>query len=645
MNVQDIPRTENADNSSQALIETAAALLAGRRRDIPPDFLAEMFGHAVPDDLEHYRPEELAHFAEHAWSFLLERKPGAPKIGFAPARAMPAIAVLEILNDNMPFLVDSVVGELSERGADIRLLVHPVFAVERNETGNLIAFKGTRKSEGRRESFIHIHIEGMADAARRVEIVRALEDVLADVRVCVQDWRSMLARVNEIAAELKANPPPLPADEIAEAIEFLQWMAADNFTLLGARDYAFTDSEYALEPEFETGLGLLRSPEMRLLVRGDQLVTITPEIREFLKEPRLLIMTKAAARSRVHRRVPLDYIGIKRFDRDGGLAGEWRFCGLLTSTAYTRSVRAIPYLRRKVDHIISRAGFDPDSHSGKALVNVLEHYPRDELFQIDEETLYHFALAILQLDERPRVRVLPWRDRFDRFVSVLVYIPRERYDSRIRAKIGDYLAATFNGRVRAFYPFFPEGPLVRVHFIIARNEGEAPKPDRASLDRAVEAIVRSWVDGLHEALLAGSDPAAGRALFARYRDAFPIDYREVYPPAMAVADIRVLEALTPAHPLGVELYRQGRRGGGARRAQGLQPEPADSALRARAGAGKHGLPRRRRAHLPHPAAARAGGLVPRHGAGKRVGPADRPCRAQGADRGVFPRGDGRARGK
>ena len=182
----------------------------------------------------------------------------------------------------------------------------------------------------------------------------------------------MLARVNEVAAELKANPPPLPADEIAEAIEFLQWVAADNFTLLGARDYAITDSESALEPEFETGLGLLRSPEMRLLRRGNQLVTITPEIREFLKEPKLIIMTKAAARSRVHRRVYLDYIGVKYFDHDGKLVGECVFCGLFTSTAYTRSVHAIPYLRRKVDHVIRRAGFDPGSHSGKALVNVLE---------------------------------------------------------------------------------------------------------------------------------------------------------------------------------------------------------------------------------------------------------------------------------
>ena len=219
-------------------------------------------------------------------------------------------------------------------------------------------------------------------------------------------------------------------------------------------------------------------------------------------------------------------------------------------------MRAIPYLRRKVDSIIERAGFDPNSHSGKALVNVLENYPRDELFQIDEDTLYQFALAILQLDERPRVRVLPRYDRFDRFVSVLVYVPRERYDSQIRARIGNYLAGVFNGRVRAFYPFFPEGRLVRVHFIIARDEGATPKVDRATLDRAVEAIVRSWTDDIEEALAAAHDPKQARALLARYRDAFPIDYREVYPPATAIADIGAIEALTAERPLGVEFYRE-----------------------------------------------------------------------------------------
>jgi glutamate dehydrogenase len=554
MAVQNIPRPDDAD-SRETLVGAAAAVLSARRRDIPGDFLLELYARAARDDLERYSPAELAGIAEQSWSFLLQRPPTAPKIAVTPLLVSPSVAVLDILNDDMPFLVDSVLGELSERGLDLRLVVHPVFTVERDDAGRLTAFKGTRKAEGRRESFIHIHVAGVEDEAQRAEVAGALEAVLADVRVAVADWRPMLARVSEVAAELKANPPPLPADEIAEAIQFLQWIAADNFTLLGARDYAFTDSDDALKPKFETGLGLLRSPEMRLLRRGNQLVTITPEIREFLKEPKLLIMTKAAVRSRVHRRVHLDYIGVKRFDADGRLIGECVLCGLLTSTAYTRSVRAIPYLRRKVDRVISRAGFDPSSHSGKALVNVLEHYPRDDLFQIDEDTLYQFTLVIMQLDERPRVRVLPRPDRFDRFVSVLVYIPRDRYDSTIRAKIGTYLATVFNGRVRAFYPFFPEGQMVRVHFIIGRYEGETPHIDRTVLDRAVAAIVRSWTDGLNDALLAAHPPREGRGLLARYRDAFPVDYREVYPAALAVGDIAVVEALTPERPLGVELYR------------------------------------------------------------------------------------------
>ena len=190
----------------------------------------------------------------------------------------------------------------------------------------------------------------------------------------------------------------------------------------------------------DSALGILRAQDLQVLRRNDQPVTITPQIRAFLEQPRSLIVTKANVRSRVHRRVYLDYIGVKRFDADGRLAGETRIVGLFTSTAYTRSVRTIPYLRRKVDAILTRAGFDPDGHSGKALVNVLESYPRDELFQIDEDTLFQFALMVLQLDERPRVRVLPRRDRFDRFVSVLVYFPRDRYDGRLREKIGAYLA-------------------------------------------------------------------------------------------------------------------------------------------------------------------------------------------------------------
>ena len=555
MNVPDFPRRGGHDHGG--LLAAAAALLAERQAGVPDDFLAGLFGLAVPDDLARYGAEELAAIAERSWSFLAERHRGLAKIRFEGAPALRGVYVLEILNDDMPFLVDSVAAELNQRGLDIRLFVHPVFAVERNVAGGLVAFNGASTTGGPCESFIHLHIEGVDDAAQRLEIVRALEVILADVRAAVQDWQPMLARIRAIIAELRDNPPPLPVDEIAEAIQFLEWIADDNFTLLGARDFILNDKGDVLEPVFETGLGLLRSRDTPSLQRWNEPVAMTPEIRTFLEEPTLLIVTKSTVRSPVHRRVQLDYLGIKRFDPAGRLVGEYRFCGLFTSTAYTRSARTIPYLRRKTESVIRRAGFDPSSHTGKALVNVLETYPRDELFQLDEDTLYHFALAVLQLDERPRVRVLPRHDRFGRFVSVLTFIPRDRYGGQIRAAIGNYLAGAFKGRLSAYYPFFPEGPLVRVHYIVERANGELANPDRASLERGVGAIVRSWTDGLREALAATADPVRSHALFARYRDAFPVDYREVYSSTIAVGDIRVIEALAPDHPLGVDFYRQG----------------------------------------------------------------------------------------
>src|SRR6202035_1067915 len=186
------------------------------------------------------------------------------------------------------------------------------------------------KDGGRHESFIHIHIEGVAEAARR-EIVGALEDVLAQVRVAVQDWRPMLDWLHAIIAELRATPPPLDAGEIAEAVQFLEWLAADNFTLLGARDYAFTGDVVVLEPMFETGLGLLRSRDVRPLQRWNQPLVITPDIRALMAEPRLLVITKSTLRSPVHRRVDMDYIGVKRFDRQGELIGGKPLCGLFDS--------------------------------------------------------------------------------------------------------------------------------------------------------------------------------------------------------------------------------------------------------------------------------------------------------------------------
>jgi glutamate dehydrogenase len=562
MSVADLPGTDE-QRAEAALIAAAAKILRGSNREVPDDFIAGLFAYAPPEDLMRYDPRQLAELAAEAWSLLAVRKPGAPKIrldaaGPASASDRPRNeSVLEIVNDDMPFLVDSVLAELAERGVDVRFVVHPVFTVERGQDGRLLALKAGKPAPGtQRESVIYIHTDRIDDEARRAEIVEAIERVLADVRVCVVDWRAMVARVKEVIAGLKASPPPLPTSEIGEAIAFLEWLVGNNFTFLGIRDYKFTAGERQLEPVFESGLGILRAHEMRVMQRWNQPLVITSEMRALLAAPTLLIVTKATVRSRVHRRIHMDYVGVKRFDHAGKLVGEFRIVGLFTSTAYTRSTREIPYLRRKVAAVLARAGFDPDGHSGKALVNVLENYPRDELFQLDEDTLFHFAMAVLQLDERPRVRVLPRRDRFDRFVSILVYVPRERYDSEVRKEIGDYLAAVYHGRVAAFYPFFPEGPLVRVHFIIALTPGDAPNPDRTSLERAVEAIARTWIDDLGEELMRAYEPARARALLERYRDAFSEGYREVYSPATAVDDIRIIEGLTPERPFGVDFHRR-----------------------------------------------------------------------------------------
>jgi glutamate dehydrogenase len=553
MNRQANPKGEPQADAA-GLAAAAAKLLAERKSAVPDGFVGKLFGLAAPEDLHQCGAAELANIAEQSWSFLAERRAGTPKVRFEPVAGMRGLAVLEIVNDDMPFLVDSVVGELNGRGLEFRLFVHPVFLVHRDATGRLTAFEPPAAADARRESFIHFHLEEVDDPAQRAAILGALNDILAEVRISVEDWQPMLARVHDVIGELQTAPPPLAHEEIAETIAFLNWMADGNFTFLGARDYAFTNNA-TLAPKFETGLGLLRASDMGSMRQWNEPLIITPEIRSALQQPTLLIVTKSSARSRVHRRVNLDYVGIKHFDPAGKLIGEHRFCGLFTSTAYTQPARGIPYLRGKVERLIRRAGFDPASHSGKALVNVLETYPRDELFQIDEDALYDFALEILHLDERPRLRVLPRRDRFDRYVSVLVYVPRDRYSGQIRAAIGKYLTTAFQGRLSAYYPFFPETPLVRVQYVIARGDGALANPDRGALERDVAGIVRSWTDALREALATGVDLARSRALFARYRDAFPIDYREVYAPADAVADIRGLEILSAQRPLGVVFYR------------------------------------------------------------------------------------------
>jgi glutamate dehydrogenase len=538
---------------------------ASRIIDLPAGspLLGEALGQLVfsgvdGEDANQYPEAVRVAIGEEAARLLGQRDPAAAKISVSPALAGNGTRI-DVINDDMPFLLDSTLAELGERGYGLNLVAHPILAVERQASGQLIRVLGTASGRElapvQRESYLHIELTNRLDETERASLAEALERIYRDIRAAVADWLPMRGRLAEIATRYRAYPPMLPADEIAEAVQFLDWLLADNFTFLGMREYRFEAPDMSSDPIPGDGLGILRDPDVKVLRRGQQMVVMTPEIRTFLKEPTPLFVQKANVKSRIHRRVYLDYVGVKILNTRGELEGELRVIGLFTSSAYNNAARSVPYLRHKVARVVERAGFDPASHSGKALLNVLENYPRDELFQVDIETLFRFSMDVLALTERPRLRALARVDRFDRFVSVMVYVPKDRYDTQVRLRIGDYLAEVYAGRVSAAYPAYPEGPLARTHYIIGRSDTPTPAIDREALEAGILAIVRTWADGLKD-VLAEASPEKSQNWFGRYGGAFNAAYREAFSPAEAIADIAVMERLSADRAFAFDITRR-----------------------------------------------------------------------------------------
>jgi len=533
----------------ERIAETTAILRAEPEGERLAAFATAIFAHAAGEDLVEYDAQRLAAITRDCFALFRRRTgPAAIRVADLPGadlkgRRHTAIA---ISTGNRPFIFDSVLGALQESGHAVRLIVHPIIEVNRDAAGEVTSFAAAHRGqpgEGPRESFVYAHVPLIRDPAEQAGLAERLRSLLAEVRVVTDDWAAMRARLRAATVEFRATHPGLSAAVVEETAAFLEWLEADNFVLLGTRDYSYEAlDEKGIEQAQAEGLGLMRDPNLRVLRRGDQLVTMTPELRAFLMSPDPLIVTKANVKSRVHRRDYMDYVGLKRF-RGGEVGGELRIVGLFTSEAFTRSTRGIPLIGPKVERIVARAGFDPLSHSGKALLNILEHYPRTELFQANEDELFDSALAILQLQERPRVRALARRDRFDRFVSVLVFVPRDRYSSELRERIGAALAELYGGRISAFLPDFSAQHLTRVQFIVGRNPGPGPEPSQADVEARIRAIVRTFEDAVSEALAARFAPERAAELTRLYAAAFGPEYRAAYDAEDAVADIEVAEWL------------------------------------------------------------------------------------------------------
>lgn len=547
-------------------IAAILALASARRGPQQPEgleaFTGEYFRQVDLDDLLERNPDDLLGALLSHRQLGAQRPAGVPKVRvFSPSPGEDGWgsrhSVVQVVNDDMPFLVDSVSMEIGRQGLGLHLMIHPVYAVERDAQGKLLAIHPRGEAPQQpRESWMYIEVDRLVDAARRAALVAGIERVLADVRAAVTDWKAMVARLQEASATLATPPAGLPAAEVAESRAFLDWLADDHFTLLGYRRHDLVQ-DAAGEPSLRlvggSGLGVLR--ETGAEAASASFAALPAVARAHARAPLpVLVITKANTRSTVHRDGYTDYIGVKRYGAQGEVLGEDRFIGLFTSTAYASRVAETPLLRRKVEAVAQRAGLAPGGHLAKALQHTLETYPRDDLFQIPEDALYETALGVLALGERHRLRLFTWRDPFERFVSCLVYVPRESYSTELRLKFQRILVQALGGAHVDFDALLSGTQLARIHFMVRLAPGHPPEFDRKDLERRLAAAARRWDDDLRDALVESEGEASGLQLERRWGHAFPGSYRERVPARAAVHDIRKIQALTPAQPLGLALY-------------------------------------------------------------------------------------------
>ncbi|MFF4259071.1 NAD-glutamate dehydrogenase [Streptomyces sp. NPDC001663] len=538
-------------------------------RDTVLAFLQRYYLHTAPEDLTGRDPVDIFGAALSHYRLAENRPQGTANVRVHTPTVEEngwtcSHSVVEVVTDDMPFLVDSVTNELTRQGRGIHVVIHPQIVVRRDVTGRLIEVLGAHTGgelphDAHTESWIHVEIDRETDRGDLKQITADLLRVLSDVREAVEDWDKMRDAAIRMADELPQEPvaTDLREQDIEEARELLRWLAADHFTFLGYREYSLRDDD-SLAAVPGTGLGILRSDPHHA---GDESHPVSPsferlpaDARAKAREHKLLVLTKANSRATVHRPSYLDYIGVKKFDEQGNVVGERRFLGLFSSAAYTESVRRVPVIRRKVEEVLERAGFSPNSHDGRDLLQILETYPRDELFQTPADELESIATSVLYLQERRRLRLYLRQDEYGRYYSALVYLPRDRYTTGVRLRIIDILKEELGGISVDFTAWNTESILSRLHFVVRVPQGtELPQLSDADKERIEARLVeaaRSWADGFAEALNAECGEERAAELLRRYNNAFPEGYKADHTPRSAVADLVHLEELTEAQAHG-----------------------------------------------------------------------------------------------
>ena len=513
-------------------------------------FLRGMYDDASPDELEGLTMADLAALSHDFWIWRAECETGARasriRRGVGAGGRQLERDILEIVGPDMPFLVDSVMGELADQGVAPLAMFHPL---------------APAKSGEGRDSLIQVHMPRLS-VARAKALHDGVREALKDVEAAVADYKRMRERMLAASEELEAAKTNAPREEVLEAVELLRWLAADKFTFLGAREYDYArdgETYKADEPVIleETCMGVLCDVERYVLRTSAEPMVLTPELKRLMDEPNPLIVAKSTLRARVHRRTAADYVGVRRYNAKGEVIGEVRFVGLFTSESFTEPTRNIPVLRRKADWVMKQAGFTHGGHNAKTLRKIIESYPREELWQMSREELFEITRGVLHLLDRPRARVFLRRDRFNRFATALAYVPKDRYDTAVRERIGEAIARAYGGHVESFQPQLGEAQLARVLFVIGDIDKSRASPDPVALDAEIATLTRTWDDRYSNSLMrSDAFTAAAREEAAdRFQDAFTAAYRERYPVEEALIDTAEILYSSDETAIRARVYR------------------------------------------------------------------------------------------
>ena len=517
-------------------------------------FMRHYYEMSSLDSLRSRSPEELFAVVHRHWQLTQSRQPGEPAVKVmnpdeAGAAGHHGFAVLESVVDDMPFVVDTLVMAVREAGSPIDWTVHPVLTVRRDADHRLSKVGGAESGDGQAESLVHIEFEPLADAQAYEKLEADVRRVLDDLRMVVADYDGMRANVDRVAEAFRSSPESARTDEYDEALEFLSWLNEHHFTFLGyAESSAETDDagRKTFRTLEEQGLGLMRKGGR--FARTDEFIAPQEELDRYVNSSRMMVVTQANTRSPIHHPEFMDVVSVKKYAEDGSVAGTYRFLGLFSTDVYTNRPHSIPLIRRKAEYVLQRSRLPEGSHSYKNLKEILHTLPRDELFQSGEDELFDVCMGIRALRDRHQLRLFMRRDRYGRFYSCMVYVPRDRYGREMRDRIGNELMEVCNGVSLDRNVEFLRGGLARLHYIVRTRPGTRIPLQVEDVEARLIAVTRSWRDQLRDVLMKMQRPDSAEVA-ARFCDAFPLAYTETTEPLTAAADLQYLSRLSEADPV------------------------------------------------------------------------------------------------